>query len=127
MKIAKNNLNSLKIGGIIETDRDKIEDEVLSYFGALFNGRHNKDLVDSGVSFVPDYGKLDEILRGLGKLSDQEKENMTKDFTKDEIDWVLKDTDSNKSPGVDGLPYEFYKAVWELVGGRCVEDHSGSV
>jgi hypothetical protein len=34
---------------------------------------------------------------------------------------VLKDTDSNKSPGVDGLPYEFYKAVWELVGGDVLQ------
>jgi hypothetical protein len=72
---------------------------VLKYFGALFNGTHNKELVDSGVPFAPDYGNMDDILKGLGKLSDQEKENLTKGFTKDELDWVLKDTDSNKSPG----------------------------
>jgi hypothetical protein len=77
----------------------------LNYFGALFNGRHNKELIDSGVSFVPDYRKLNEMLTGLGKLNDQQKEDLTKEFTKDEIDWVLKDMDYNKSPGVDGLPY----------------------
>ena len=29
---------------------------------------------------------------------------------------VLKKCDNNKSPGLDGLPYEFYKATWEIIG-----------
>ena len=33
-----------------------------------------------------------------------------------EIEVVLKDCPSNKSPGLDGLPYEFFKAVWPIIG-----------
>jgi hypothetical protein len=78
LKNSKNNLNSLKIGGMIEKDKAKIEEEVLNYFGALFNGRHNKELIDSGVSFVPDYTQLSEILTGVGKLTNQQKEELTR-------------------------------------------------
>ena len=44
--------------------------------------------MDSGVPFAPNYENIDEILQGLGKLSDQEKEKLTKGFTKDELDLV---------------------------------------
>jgi hypothetical protein len=29
---------------------------------------------------------------------------------------ALSDTSSNKSPWIDGLPYEFYKTFWNILG-----------
>ena len=66
----RNNISSLKIGGKIVKDEKIIETEVLNFFGSLFNGHHDADLVDTGVPFVPDNQHLDELLEGLGELND---------------------------------------------------------
>ena len=47
LKNNKNNISSLKIGGKVVKDGGIIEAEVLAFFGALFNGHHNVDLVDT--------------------------------------------------------------------------------
>ena len=51
-----------------------------------------------------------------------DSENMTVDITQDEMDYVIKNCKNNKSPGLDGLPYEFYKCVYPVIGVdlRCV-------
>ena len=113
----KNNLNSLKIGDEISADKNIIEAEVLQYFGALFNGHHDKHLHDTGQSFVPDNSGLDDFLTGLGKLSPESQTKLARDLTFSEIeDIVFNECENNKSPGLDGLPYELYKATWEIIG-----------
>ena len=75
----------MKIGGVVVTDKKKIEEEVVKFFTALFNGRHDVNLVDTGVPFVPDYSYLNEFLVGLGKLSDSDSSNLHEDLTMDEL------------------------------------------
>ena len=65
----KNNLDTIKIGDDVTSDKEKIETEVLNYFGALFNGHHDSNLVDTGHPFVPDNTELPDFLSGLGKQS----------------------------------------------------------
>ena len=112
----KNNVNSLKIGGVNVKDQGKIEEEVLKFFGALFNGHHDVNLVDTGVPFVADNEHLDEFLEGLGSLSDSDRDKLHVNINMEELSEVLKNADNNKSPGLDGLQYEFYKAVWSVIG-----------
>ena len=50
----KSSLHSLKINQQITQDKTKIEEEVIKYFGALFNGHHNRDGEDTCLPFVPD-------------------------------------------------------------------------
>ena len=113
-KNSKNNLSSLRINGRIETDSSLIEKEVISFFNALFNGHHNVDLVDTYVPFAPNNNCLDELLEGLGALSDVDSEKLHEDISEQEIGKVIKECD-NKAPGCDGLSYEFYKAVWPVI------------
>ena len=47
-------------------NREEIEETVVSFFTALFNGHHNSDLVDTGASFEPNFDQLDSYLDGLG-------------------------------------------------------------
>ena len=49
---AKNNIKSLKIGNIISEDKATIEEEITTFFHALFNGNHNTDLKDTGEPFT---------------------------------------------------------------------------
>ena len=54
----KNNLSKLKIDGVIVSDKKKIEEKVVHFFTALFNGHHDVNLVDTGVPFIPDHTHL---------------------------------------------------------------------
>ena len=113
----KNNQNELKIGEVNVDNKDKIEAEVLNYFGALFNGHHNRDLEDTGTPFVADQSHLQDFLDGLGTLSAESKAKVAKELTYEEVEHIIKhECDYNKSPGLDGLPYEFYRATWGIIG-----------
>ena len=46
------------------------------------------------------------------KLTDDQKANCEGEITLEELQQALKTTKNCKSPGIDGLPYEFYKVFW---------------
>ena len=112
----KNNIKALKINGIIEKNVSIIEQTITSFFEALFNGFHNRDLVNIGSSFMPDYSHLDEFLNNIGVMSDHESVELEEKIQMEELKLILKECSSNRSPGLDGLPYEFYVAVWDIIG-----------
>ena len=65
-KNAKNSLFSLRVQDRVITDQGEIENEVVNFFGALFNGHHDTSLTNRGSPFIPDNGHLDEMLQDLG-------------------------------------------------------------
>ena len=114
---SKCSLNELKINNHVTSEKKSIETEVLNYLGALFNGHHDRDGVDSGHPFQPDYSELPDFLSGLGSLSQESQGKLIKKLSYDEIKHILmKECDNNKSPGLDGIPYEFYQATWNIIG-----------
>ena len=117
----KNVATGMKINKQIVTDKKIIEEEVVNFFTALFNGHHGKDLKDTGVPFVPDWSGLNPFLEDLGRISDVEREEIIQDIEQDEVHEILDDCPNMKSPGIDGLTYEFYKAVWDIIGKYCVK------
>ena len=52
----------------------------------------------------------------IPKLSEEFKEICEGRVRTEEITEVLKSFKDNKVPGIDGLPAEFYKAFWHLLG-----------
>ena len=54
-------------------------------------------------------------MEGLGKLNDADSDKLHEDIGMEELDEVVKDCGNNKSPGLDGLTYEFYKVVWPVI------------
>ena len=50
------------------------------------------------------------------RLSEEEREELERDITLEEMEKVVKLMPNNKSPGLDGIPIEFYKQYWELIG-----------
>ena len=113
--------NGLRVGNSIVKSKSDIEKEVLSFFYALLNGHHGTDLVDNGLPFVPDWTKIDDLLLGVGRISDTEGSHLVANIHKDEMELILKECASMKSPGLDGLTYEFYKGVWGVIGVKFVE------
>ena len=64
----KNSLSKLQIEGEVQDDATVIENEVLTFFNALFNGYHDSNLVNTGMPFRPDYTHLGKFLDPLTKL-----------------------------------------------------------
>ena len=115
------NLDKLFINGKIETSRDKVEDNVTNFFGNLFAGKHGKNGVLTDKPFVPDFEHLEEFLEGLGKLAPESRDAVEKPINKLELEIALERASNNKSPGLDGLSYEFYKKVEEQLGQTLVD------
>ena len=49
------------------------------------------------------------------KISDEEREVLEKEILESEIFQAIKDLNSKKSPGIDGIPNEFYLKYWEII------------
>ena len=112
--------------GRILTEPAEVEEEVLSYFEALFQGRHvataaRPEPHDSGQPFDPDFGHLPEFLPDIRAMDRVQSESMDLPITLDELQQAVDEAAHGKAPGLDGLPYEFYAAVLHLVGGSLVE------
>ena len=82
----------------------------------MLNGNHDKDLQDTGQTFQPSLEHVSEFLAGLPTLSQQSSEELVAPLQKEELKDALKQSQNGKSPGLDGLCYEFYSTVWEVVG-----------
>jgi hypothetical protein len=55
------------------------------------------------------------------QLSDEERDSIEGDITYDECDIAVKMLKTNKSPGLDGIPSEFYHKFWGKIGNIIVE------
>jgi hypothetical protein len=59
----------------------------------------------------------DTLLQALdSRLSDARHASCDLPVSRDELQTALLGTANNKAPGSDGLPFEFYRAFWGLVG-----------
>ena len=113
--IKKNSLSQLKINGVVVSDPKVVEEKVTNFFNALLNGHHDTSLVDTGTPFVPDFSGLDAFLEGLGSLPDIARDELETAMTLEELRYIIKDSQNNKSPGLDGISYEFYKITLDLI------------
>jgi hypothetical protein len=57
----------------------------------------------------------DEIWEESEKLSDFDRADMDREFSKEEIKYVIDQMERNKAAGPDGFPIEFYQSCWEIV------------
>ena len=55
------------------------------------------------------------------KLNEQDKQILDLPITLDEIQATIRNTDTNKSPGIDGLPIEFYQTFWPILKNELQE------
>ena len=60
--------------------------------------------------------KMDKFLEtyNLLNINQEESENLNRQITPNEIEAVIKNLPTNKSPGPDGFTGEFYQTFWEL-------------
>ena len=63
-----------------------------------------------------DHDLLDYFLKGLKCLNDSDKKVCEGMLSRHECTRALFDRANNKSPGIDGLPKEFYCTFWDFLG-----------
>jgi hypothetical protein len=115
----------MSIGGQVTADPTAVKVEVKNYFATLFQGRHistaeRPEPHDSGRPFQPDFSDLYTFTRGLPTLSREQATIMEMPITLPELEQAVTKAANGRSPGLDGLSYEFYRAVFPYVGTSMV-------
>ena len=95
--------------GTLLTDQKEILEEEKSFYEKLY---HTSLREGNGVETIEEFlGNTHDI----PKLSEDNKQNISHEITLDEIQLAIKSTSNGKSPGLDGLPIEFYKVFWSNI------------
>lgn len=95
-------IKSLEINGIIETNRERIDTEVFKFYQNLYS----KSEVVTSNEFDPQK-TVDENLPA--------NRDLMINVTEDELYNSIKNSQSKKSPGVDGLTKSFYLKCWDVI------------
>ena len=110
----KKHIRKLFVSGVITTDPFKILNEQKSFYQNLykstFTGNDNK----SGDDFLRHF-------LNIPKLSEEQKQSCEGAISLEPARATLDTFQTNKSPGNDGIPVEFYKSCWDLISDSFLE------
>jgi hypothetical protein len=94
------NITTIQIGNKIVTKEKEILHELKLFYENLYS------------SNTTDHAKMTNILQGIPKLSDEQKEKTKGLITYNECLKSLKSMKNGKTPGLDGISADFYKFFW---------------
>ena len=89
--------------GTLITDREEILFEQRDFYRKLYSTNKNKNSITLK-EFMND--------KKLPKLNEEDKKSIEHKITEQEICSMIKTFANDKSPGLDGIPIEFYKVLW---------------
>jgi hypothetical protein len=58
---------------------------------------------------------MEERIEDIPRLSNEENDLLTADFTEKEVLDAISQMKLNKAPGPDGFSAEFYQKIWEVI------------
>ena len=99
--------------GTVTTDPSEMRKLAMDFYSSLFSA----DVCDSDC--------VDEILEGLPRLGEASSASLGSVISFDELSAAVEQLSCGRSPGVDGLPAEFYKTFWTLLGRDLMEVFQG--
>jgi exonuclease III len=94
---------------VTKTSKIEIQNSVYKFYNSLLNAP------------ATDLKELPQFLEGLPTLSRDLSDSCEGPITGEEVWLALKDMKNNKSPGPDGLPAEFYKSFFPIIGPTFVK------
>ena len=101
---AESNILDNLAGGTVLTNKDSIELYVRKYYQKLYKEEPF------------DRNEQDFFLNLIQKsLTEDDIDILNREVTQSEIHNAIKNMNLNKSPGIDGLPTEFYLCFWNLI------------
>jgi hypothetical protein len=77
---------------------------------------HYKKLFNAADTDEEKQHKFLEEIEAWMQLSPEEQTDLAKPLDKLEVLEAVRASPKGKSPGIDGIPYEFYKEYWDIVG-----------
>ena len=110
-RVARNNIDSLKRdvdSTDTVTDKGEILDEIRYFYGNLYSEKNSDE------NILKEFTKFKQGLK-IPQLTDGHKEILEKELTISEMFDALKLLNTGSSPGLDGIPSEFYKVFWDVI------------
>lgn len=100
----RNKIHGLNLpNGIWCCDEEILQQEAQSYFQSLFCANQNVQVADFSLSNIP-------------VISEEEKTNLAKPVSKEEVMHALSTMQPFKAPGPNGFQAVFFKHYWDIVG-----------
>jgi len=102
-------INKLNVGGEIIENENIILQEAKKFYKTLYSSKIN----------YADYNELNERFLDdhlINKITEEQKLLCEGNITIDEIKSTLMEMKHDKSPGIDGIPIEVYKVLWNDLG-----------
>ena len=116
----RKNFSRLKKNGDTISNQSDVMKEIRSFFHNLYSDHPQNDTNDSDIeSFLKN---LD-----IPKLSDDQKHILDQPITKNELYNTLISMNRNKTPGLDGLPTEFYIVFWPDICDLLINSYNFSM
>ena len=99
-------------------DFEDITQRIQYYFKDIYHALPNHNLDNSHQG-----GEIDCVLRELNLpcISERDAQLLTSPITDQEIRNAIFDIANDKSPGLDGIPAEFFKFHWDITGTLVIE------
>ena len=109
----KSTIRQLKINenAPLITDQKAIMSEIESFYKNLYTSRRSND--EASTKDVKEWIIALKNAGHIPQLDDDDKQLLEQDIDLLDLKLALKDCGKNKSPGNDGLPYEFYSKFWD--------------
>ena len=110
--LAKKNIDSIRSNsGDIVSDDNGIASVFCNFYSNLFSSDDN---VNSNLQ--------NDLINCLCSTVDaNDKEDLNRDISLEEVRTALISAANNKSPGIDGIPYEFYRKFFDVIGTDLID------
>jgi exonuclease III len=89
--------------------QDDISKAIFNFYKKLYQKQNNLQNPDNST-----------LLQNLPKLTEEDRSNLAKDLTLDELKLAL-ETCKESAPGIDGITYDTYKHTWDITGPYILE------
>lgn len=103
---SKDSISAIRHEGSVYTQPKDVNRIFESYYKHLYTSESNTDPTN-----------FDLFLKHLDlpKLNDSQRDILDSPLTTEELKSALDSMNSNKAPGLDGIPPELLKALWDIV------------
>ncbi|KAK3522272.1 hypothetical protein QTP86_000580 [Hemibagrus guttatus] len=101
----RGHIEALKKSGDLLSESTEIRKQTVSFYSKLYSSEW------SGAQVVED-----SFLVGLPKLSERAARELDRELSLEELHEALQRMENRRASGIDGLPAEFYKAFWAVIG-----------
>ena len=105
--VRKHKRKLVSIGCVITTDPFNILNEQKRFYNDLYKSKLLDTNHEAVKTFLSNFN--------VPTLSEEQKRFCEGEISLEELKAVLDSFQSNKTPGNDGIPIEFYKVCWDLI------------